>query len=310
VDRPDGYGLSERSNPNSCRSFRLSTRSLTSPGLPSSPSRLGRSPSYQGGFFAPKTPDFTPHKAEARRRGSWAGVLGLTNVANQPRLRLIRRDAPFHQSSGRVYMHRRGHGPLERLAVQDPFHVALSLPVYALILMCASSYTLVMLLFAGIYMGVDHPGVGCGIAPAGEYPSFYHAFAFSLETLTTIGYGIPNEGNFFEEGCASLLVAVYFEAMIFILLNASIVGVLFARVSVADRKASQIIFSNKATIRCVRNRFYFMFQARATPRPRRPAHPSWHAPMRRTFTLVPRTRRLSACRRWARAHALMVRMGV
>ena len=53
---------------------------------------------------------------------------------------------------------------------------------------------------------------------------------------------------------------VYFEAVIFIILNASIVGVLFARVAAANRRASQIIFSDKAVIRCVRNRFYFMLQ--------------------------------------------------
>ena len=43
-------------------------------------------------------------------------------------------------------------------------------------------------------------------------------------------------------------------------MNASIVGVLFARVAAANRRASQIIFSNKAVIRCVRSHFYLMFQ--------------------------------------------------
>ena len=59
-----------------------------------------------------------------------------------------------------------------------------------------------------------------------------------------------------------MLVCVYFEAMLFILINASVVGLVFSRISVANRRASQIIFSYKATIRCVRNRFYFMFQVR------------------------------------------------
>ena len=58
----------------------------------------------------------------------------------------------------------------------------------------------------------------------------------------------------------AILICVYFEALIFIILNASIVGVLFARVAAANRRASQIIFSDKAVIRCVRNRFYFMLQ--------------------------------------------------
>ena len=50
--------------------------------------------------------------------------------------------------------------------------------------------------------------------------------------------------------------------MLFILINASVVGLVFSRISVANRRASQILFSDKATIRCVRNRFYFMFQVR------------------------------------------------
>lgn len=138
--------------------------------------------------------------------------------------------------------------------------MALSMPSTLLFSLCMAAYTVVMLVFAGIFVAVDHPGVHCGIAPEGQWPTIYHAFIFSLETLTTIGYGIPNGGDFFDETCVLVAIAVYFEAMIFIILNASIVGVLFARVSVASRRASQIIFSNKATIRCVRNRFYFMFQ--------------------------------------------------
>ena len=43
------------------------------------------------------------------------------------------------------------------------------------------------------------------------------------------------------------------DRLTFIILNASIVGVLFARVASANRRASQIIFSDKAVIRCVRN---------------------------------------------------------
>ena len=51
---------------------------------------------------------------------------------------------------------------------------------------------------------------------------YAQAVAFSLETLTTIGYGIPNGGDFFEDSCVLVLLAVYLEAMIFVLLNASV----------------------------------------------------------------------------------------
>lgn len=134
---------------------------------------------------------------------------------------------------------------------------------FYLLLLCVSAYTGVMLFFAPIYMLVDHPGVTCGIAVEGEWPSFHEAFLFSLQTLTTIGYGIPNGGNFFNKACGPILIVVYFEAIVFILLNATIIGIVFSRISVANKRASQIIFSDKAAIRCVRNRFYFMFQVGA-----------------------------------------------
>jgi len=73
-------------------------------------------------------------------------------------------------------------------ARQDFFHVALSMPILLLFTGCITLYTLVILLWAGLYSALDHPNASCGIAPFGEYPKFYHAFIFSLETMTTIGY--------------------------------------------------------------------------------------------------------------------------
>ena len=49
-----------------------------------------------------------------------------------------------------------------------------------------------------------------------------------------------------------------------LLMNACLLGVLFARISSAKQRASQIVFSDKACIRCVRNRFYLMFQVGET----------------------------------------------
>lgn len=76
---------------------------------------------------------------------------------------------------------------LRGLAWNDKFHVALSMPAFALFGLCIASYTVVMLIFAGIYVALDGPHSECGIAPAGLWPTFYNAFAFSLETMTTIG---------------------------------------------------------------------------------------------------------------------------
>ena len=44
----------------------------------------------------------------------------------------------------------------------------------------------VMIFFACFYLLVDGPEQECGIAPLGSSPTFYHAFVFSMETMTTV----------------------------------------------------------------------------------------------------------------------------
>lgn len=179
-------------------------------------------------FFVPRA--LTPSKSAYFRRRK-AGNFDENNLKE---LRLLRRDAPSHQSGGHIYMHRTGAAV--GLALNDFFHVALGMPLVLLLMVCMALYTTLILIWTGFYIAADHPGVACGIAPLGEHPNFYRAFAFSLETMTTIGYGLPrDDSDFWEENCISMLVVVYFEALFFIILNASIVGVLFARVGTADR---------------------------------------------------------------------------
>ena len=243
------------------------SRSFTAGGGEGSSTTPGSGKPSNAKFFVPGTPDQRGAPPGRRRSSMLPGRTPnpVSTGERLKRLRLLQRDAPFFQSSGRMYMHRSGisGAALARLAFMDLFHVALSMPLWLIMFGVVVSYTLVMIIFAGIYMGLDHEGVECGVAPPGRAPSFYQAFAFSMETFTTIGYGIPNSGmGFFDDdaGCGGVLVAVYFQAMAFILMNAAAIGVLFARISSANNRANQIIFSNKAVIRCVRHRFYFMFQ--------------------------------------------------
>lgn len=193
---------------------RLSPIIPSSPGRSLSPQTSEKSLQYNssGKFFVPGTPDMT--RRRRRRRGSWS-LLGKAREAvgwraHEPeraeadaraagqRLRLLRRDAPFRQSTGRIYMHRTGAAL--GLALSDVFHVALAMPYFLLTLLCMMAYTTVMLAFAVLYVLIEGPETDCGIAPIGERPTFYHAFAFSMETLTTIGYGVPQSGaNFLQE---------------------------------------------------------------------------------------------------------------
>ena len=85
-------------------------------------------------------------------------------------------------------------------------------------------------------------------------PYRHQAFAFSLETLTTIGYAVPYDKGDFFNSCPGMLLLIYCGSITFILVNALIVGLIIGRLARASSRANQIIFSDKGSICCVRNR--------------------------------------------------------
>lgn len=44
----------------------------------------------------------------------------------------------------------------------------------------------------GFHLQSVDPNQACGLGEPGNPIKFYGAFAFSLETTTTVGYGLPN----------------------------------------------------------------------------------------------------------------------
>ena len=68
-----------------------------------------------------------------------------------------------------------------------------------------------------------------------------------------------DKGDFFNS-CPGMLLLIYCGSITFILVNALIVGLIIGRLARASSRANQIIFSDKGSICCVRNRFYFLFQ--------------------------------------------------
>jgi hypothetical protein len=177
-----------------------------------------------------------------------------TDPRAQPR-RLVRRDSAFHQSSGKINMHRGLRaGQLLGLAQKDWYHVLLTMKSRSLLLVIVCTFTLVVVFYAFMFMLVDDSLEGCGIAPKGQRASFYNAFAFALETLTTIGYAVPYDKGDFFNSCPGMLLLIYCGSITWILLNALIVGLIIGRLARASSRANQIIFSEKGSICCVRNR--------------------------------------------------------
>jgi len=122
--------------------------------------------------------------------------------------RLIQRNLPFKQSKNKVNVinrygkHKHLHG---MLFLHDWFHVFLRWPTTLSVFFLIVLWTVVILIFAVIYMKIDRrvPSVDCGLYEVGVPISFRAAFAFSLETCTTVGYTLPGKSESYFS-CASL----------------------------------------------------------------------------------------------------------
>ena len=66
------------------------------------------------------------HLPRRALRLAWCSFAALAALHACSVVRLLRRDAPFHQSNGHIYMHRTGASTY--LALHDVFHVMLAMP--------------------------------------------------------------------------------------------------------------------------------------------------------------------------------------
>jgi len=179
--------------------------------------------------------------------------------------RLLERDNAYHQCTGKIHIqqqaNRKSQSEILELYGDDWFHVVLSWPTWQLVLVMATIYTTNLIVFTGLYIAIDEPGGACAIgADPNEAMGFQAAFGFSLITSSTIGYGFPGSGNPFFVDCVGLVVIVYFQVIVSLLISALVVGMVLQRLGRADTRSHQVVFSNKACIRCIHGRFYLMFQ--------------------------------------------------
>lgn len=128
--------------------------------------------------------------------------------------RLVLRNLPFNQSRNVIQVkHNKGTTAIGRLTRHDFFHVVLRLPAWKTTLMLLCIWTGIILLWAAAYMAVDKSQQDdiCNIGLNGDPAKYYTAFAFSLQTCTTLGYGLPNNVNTFFEFCPAFQFTVYLQ---------------------------------------------------------------------------------------------------
>ncbi|EER13551.1 Inward rectifier potassium channel irk-1, putative [Perkinsus marinus ATCC 50983] len=168
----------------------------------------------------------------------------------RPVFRLLNRERPMKQSTGTMRIDRKNQ--LQSLYVSDFFHSVLDTNTNVLIAGILVFYITVVAVFAGLWLLVDEP---CGAQFKGSY---LRAFYLSMETQATVGFGAPDQ--YFSD-CTSGAVVLSMQCCVTVLLNASIIGLLYTRLSRGGKRAETILFSDKAVIRAGSDgKPYFMFQ--------------------------------------------------
>ncbi|MTI86346.1 MAG: transporter [Balneolaceae bacterium] len=112
------------------------------------------------------------------------------------------------------------------------------------------SYILLNIVFAFAFMSLGIETV-THLPSQGFWQDFAHAYFFSIQTYTTVGYGTLNPIGFAANFIASL------DALVGLLSFALATGLLFGRVS---KPRSQILFSENAIIRPFEGANAFMFR--------------------------------------------------
>jgi hypothetical protein len=103
--------------------------------------------------------------------------------------RLVLRNRPFHQSDNKVHIQHNLGWRVFTLLRFNWFHAFLRRPFHQSLLLLMSAWTGAILIFAGIYVWYDQldTSISCGLGKVDEPMTFGPAFAFSLETCTTVG---------------------------------------------------------------------------------------------------------------------------
>lgn len=166
--------------------------------------------------------------------------------------RLVVRNLPFEQSKTTVQVHHNQGWKIGKLVQYDFFHILLSQPTVLSTGFLLFLWTLAIATFAGCYYAIDrqHADVYCGLGDL-QTPiqpiSYAGAFAFSLETCTTVGYGLPGPYNFFDN-CPALQSTIYFQMVWSMMFNAFLFAFFFSRLARHDTRAVQVVFSKKAIV--------------------------------------------------------------
>jgi hypothetical protein len=169
--------------------------------------------------------------------------------------RFIERNLAFHQSKNvmNVRAFGRDYWEMVMLLKEDWFHFTLRRHTLLSVTVILSVWTISVGIFAGLYQFIDnyYEFQDCGLSSSFGKLTYGGFFAFSLETCTSVGYGLPGSTQAFFKNCPAIQVAIYVHMVYSMLFNAFIFAFFYARLARANRRGVQVIMSNTCCIRLV-----------------------------------------------------------
>jgi inward rectifier potassium channel len=121
----------------------------------------------------------------------------------------------------------------DRAGLTDLYHRVMTMPIGGVLALLAAVYLAINAIFGALYMVV--PGSITNARP----DSFLDAFFFSVQTLSTVGFGDKAPHGLYADSMVTL------EAFIGVINIAVTTGLVFARVS---RPTARVLFSQVATV--------------------------------------------------------------
>merc|ERR1740121_1602547 len=140
---------------------------------------------------------------------------------------------------------------LKALFCEDLYHTFLDTKFSYQILCFIGTYLVMFLVYAVLYVAIDKP---CGLQLEGD---FARAYMLAMETMTTIGYGVPDP---YMQGCWQGAMVITSQCLLNLLLTALLIGLIFQGISRPQSRASTILFSDKATINSINGVHYLQFR--------------------------------------------------
>mmetsp|Transcript_43522 Transcript_43522/g.105081 ORF Transcript_43522/g.105081 Transcript_43522/m.105081 type:complete len:514 (+) Transcript_43522:160-1701(+) len=166
--------------------------------------------------------------------------------------RLVDRNFPYFQSKNQIASKNVKNPPgVFQLLVKDWFHVFLREHVLKSITLLLVSWTVYILIFAVVYVRIDKAYLdrNCGLGEPGTPIRFGTAFAFSLETCTTVGYGLPGGNNgFFQNNCPAVQITIYFQMVWSMMFNAFLLAFFFTKMANCENRSIQVVFADKLCV--------------------------------------------------------------